>query len=180
MCRSVNGTFTKGAAASRCEGPSRWDGASQQVKALVAHGSCFRWHTMYQWRFWHCHRPVFRRGSIFGNEPGSLPCSLKHCYYECCIWLNVLARHGERHAGLTEHNQPWQSKTGIKTLASVLKRVPDSPMALCVVHVEWWIPSKSDLKLAYVAKWGAAQTYRLYNCKPGGQTVDALVLNHPE
>lgn len=75
---------------------------------------------------------LFWRGSIFGNEIGSLPWSVKHCYCECCIWLNMLARHGKRHAGLTEHNQPWQSKAGIKTLASVFKRVPDSPQALCV------------------------------------------------
>lgn len=70
---------------------------------------------------------LFWRDSIFGNETGSLPCSVKHCYCECCTWLNALARHGDRYAGLTEHNQPWQSKAGIKTLASVLKRVPDSP-----------------------------------------------------
>lgn len=59
ICRSINSTFTKGAAASRCEGPSQWDGASQQVEVLVALGSCFRWHTMYQWSCWHCPRPAF-------------------------------------------------------------------------------------------------------------------------
>lgn len=40
--RFVNGTFTKGAAASRCEGPSQWGGASQSVEVLVALGSCTR------------------------------------------------------------------------------------------------------------------------------------------
>lgn len=70
---------------------------------------------------------LFWTGSIFGNETGSLPWSVKRCYCECCIWLNVLARHGERHAGLTESNQSQQSKAGIKTLASVFNTVPDRP-----------------------------------------------------
>lgn len=116
---------------------------------------------LYQGRCWHCHCwQLLWGGSIFGNETGSLPWSVKHCYCECCICarLNVLASHGERHAGPTEHNHPWQSKAWIKTLASVFRRAPDSPWALCVVHAERWIPSKSDLKPAYVAKWGAAQT----------------------
>lgn len=103
---------------------------------------------------------LFWRRSISGNETGSLPWSGNHCNCECCIWLNVLAGHGERHAVLTECNQPWQSKAGIKSLAS-FKRVPDIPWALCLVHAEWCLQSKSDLKPAYAAKWGAAQTYKL-------------------